>query len=88
MLTKKKINIYIKYSGDLDAFTIAGTKKEKAIMGDEDWMLIDDLVQDVELMQKNLISKEMKDRVYEKMKMNLVDEDIEMLIKLVIEKRI
>lgn len=88
MLTERKLEIYIKYSGDIDAFTIGGTKKEKSIMNDSDWILIDDLIQDIELIEKNLISEEMKIRVKEKMKINLVDENIERILKQIIKEGI
>ena len=80
MLTQKKIDIYIKYSGDIDAFTIAGKKKEKAIMNDKDWKFIDDLVFDLIMINRNLTSSEMKSKVEKLIEENFDREEAKELL--------
>ena len=58
MITQEKIKIYSSFQGDVDEWARIGSKKEKAIMNDGDWSLIDSLVQDMLLVKKGLASKE------------------------------
>lgn len=84
MITSEKLNIYDKYSGDLDAFARVGTEKEKSIFNDDEWAFIDDLIQDIILLEKKLLSKEMEYKVKEKIKKHLIDENVkEELIQII-----
>lgn len=56
MITKNKINIYKKYNGDIDSWARSGSKKEKNILNDNDWHIIDGLIQDLSLVKKELTS--------------------------------
>lgn len=61
MLTQEKIKIYNSFQGDIDGWARMGSRKEKAIMNDGDWFLIDGLLQDIQLVKKGLASKEFSD---------------------------
>jgi len=56
MITQDKIKIYKKYSGDIDVWARSGSKKEKLVMNDNDWYIIDGLIQDFSLVEKGLAS--------------------------------
>ena len=66
MINKKKILIYRKYDGNLDAWARISTLDEKESMSDDDWYLIDELIQDIiisrpnikEILKKNTEDKE------------------------------
>lgn len=66
MINKKKILIYRKYDGNLDAWARIATLDEKGSMSDDDWYLIDELIQDIiisrpnieEILKKNTEDKE------------------------------
>ena len=66
MINKKKILIYRKYDGNLDAWARIATLDEKESMSDDDWYLIDELIQDIiisrpnidEILKKNIEDKE------------------------------
>jgi len=45
MITKEKISIYKKYEGNPNAWARIGTSEEKELMSDDDWFLIDSLIQ-------------------------------------------
>ena len=45
MITKQKITIYLKYQ-NIDNFARIASAKEKNILGDKDWALIENLIQD------------------------------------------
>lgn len=57
MLTAKKITTYNKYSGDIDMWARMRKSRELEIMSDEDWTLIDELIQNIGLIEKGLASK-------------------------------
>lgn len=61
MITQEKIKIYSSFQGDVDGWARMGSKKEKVIMSDEDWSLINGLVQDIQLVKKGVTSKEFSD---------------------------
>lgn len=54
MISEEKILIYKKYEGDPDAWARIGTTAEKNMMSDEDWYLIDLLIQDIVISKGNL----------------------------------
>ncbi|MFV0538727.1 MAG: hypothetical protein ACK5M3_15390 [Dysgonomonas sp.] len=61
MITKQKIEIYLKYQ-DADLLARSGSADEKSIMN-EDWVLIDDLLHDIYLLKNNLVSFEMRSEI-------------------------
>lgn len=66
MLTIEKLNIYKKYSGDIDLWARLGKKNEILLMNDDDWKLIDDLVQSLELIKKNVASENFKKETFDR----------------------
>lgn len=74
MITKTKLEIYCKYLGDIDAFARIGTSQEKSIITDDEWMLIDELIQDMELIEKKLVSNKMKETINYNINANLADD--------------
>lgn len=58
MISIDKIKIFQKYQGDIDYWARSSNKKEKLIISDNDWFLIDTLIQDMLLVKKGLSTKE------------------------------
>jgi len=56
MLTLKKIGLYRKYGGDIDAWTRFGTPNEHSLMTDTDWYRIGELVQMLTLVKSGKAS--------------------------------
>jgi len=84
MITLEKIKIYNNFKGDIDKWIRIGSKIEKVQMEDEDWYVIDGLIQDIKLVKKNLTSNEFA----EKLEIRIIDncdtvETISQLNKLV-----
>lgn len=75
MITQEKIKIYLKFDGDIDAWTRTGTKKEKLVMTDEDWYTIDSILQDLSLAQKKLTSPEFNSTLDDKLNQSCDGED-------------
>lgn len=67
MITKQKITIYLKYQ-NIDNFARIASAKEKNILGDKDWALIENLIQDIHLLKNNMVSCEMRDKIGNKIK--------------------
>lgn len=57
MITRDKLNIYKKYNGNGDAWARSGRKKERAIMEDKDWSMIERFIQDLKLIEKGLAAE-------------------------------
>jgi hypothetical protein len=55
-ITIDKLSIYQKYGGDNDGFARAGKEVEKQKLNNEDWALIDDFVQSLNLINNGLAS--------------------------------
>jgi hypothetical protein len=75
MITKDKIHIYKSYGGDVDGWARVGSKEEKELMNDEDWFLIEDLLQDISLQNSGNSSKEYSIKIDEKLKEKCSDEE-------------
>jgi hypothetical protein len=68
MITQDKIKTYQKYSGDIDSWARSGSKKEKLIMNDNDWYIIEGLIQDLSLVKKGLTSSTFNNDLNNKIK--------------------
>lgn len=72
MITKEKLTVYRKYNGDLDLWARIGASKEKSIMSDDDWYLIDSLIQDV-IISQNKLYKKLESKTYDdEVKMEII----------------
>jgi hypothetical protein len=54
MITKEKTIVYKKYQGDIDICARSSRKKEKELIEDRDWSLIENFIQDIKLVQRGL----------------------------------
>ncbi len=81
MITKQKITIYLKYK-NIDSFASFANAKEKNILVDKDWALIENLIQDIHLLKNNMVSSEMRDKIENKIKDYTEDEN-ELIEKLI-----
>ncbi|WP_256005066.1 hypothetical protein [Pedobacter deserti] len=63
MITLKHLKIYKSYDGDVDSFARCATKKELSIINDSEWFFIDNLIQDLVLAEKGLVSEAYRDLV-------------------------
>ncbi len=57
-ITIDKLNIYRKYSGDIDGFAKSGQETEKQNISSDDWGLIDEFSQSLKLINNNLTSSD------------------------------
>lgn len=78
MINNEKILIYKKYEGNLDAWARIATLEEKKNMSDDDWYLIDDLIQDMVISKPNMMET-LKRNVENK---DVMDEILDIAMKL------
>jgi len=79
MITLEKLRIFEKYDGDADGFARTGKKSEKEIFKNQDWLLIDSMIQDLELIKNGLCSKNFESMTFEKLKNKFDSESIELI---------
>ena len=58
MITIEKVRIFSRWDGDEDMFGRAGKEREKNIIGDEDFYLIDRMLEDHIVIKRSLGSEE------------------------------
>ena len=88
MLTVKKIEIYSRYSGDVDAWARNNSKKEFSIISDEDWYLIDGFIQDLTLVINGLASSEFNSSLNDRLKENCDTEETINKIKKIVTTQV
>lgn len=76
MITQRKIEIFKKFSGDIDHFARVGTPQDKIDISDKDWALIDNFLQDLELVDKGLAADSFVKSLDIRLKKNLESETI------------
>nr|WP_319401800.1 hypothetical protein [uncultured Carboxylicivirga sp.] len=81
MITEQKIKIFRKYHGDIDGFSRGGRKYEKDLFENADWLLIDNVLQDLELIKKGLCSTDYRNRLEKILNENFENKAIEILEK-------
>ena len=67
MITKEKLEIFKKYSGNIENWDRFGKTKDKSFMDYEEWELIDKLIHHLELINKGLVSCGFKTEVQSKL---------------------
>ncbi|WP_149272939.1 hypothetical protein [Pareuzebyella sediminis] len=80
-ITKDKLKIYKKYSGNIGSWARLGKRKEYELMSDDDWHLIGELIQELELIEKGLVSEHYKDRILSKFDAVCPDESTKQELK-------
>lgn len=82
MITKKQIEIFKYFQGDIDMWARIGTKEEKEIMSDDNWYSIYELLQDI------ANSKEKEEDIRKSLEKEIEDKEvIDELIKIAIDKK-
>ena len=66
MLTLEHLKIFQKFGGDIDGWIRQRSEHDKAIMTDNDWRLISEFYENLELIKKGLASEDFKLKVISK----------------------
>ncbi len=78
MITIEKIKIFDSYGGDTDALARVGLDSEKKLFDNNDWSLIDNFYQDIELINKRLAAQRYIDETITKLKDNCDNESFDL----------
>ena len=84
MITKEKIRIYNRYNGDIDDWARQGSRKEHASISDQEWYLIDELIQGLHLIKNGLASSVFLENIDLKLKAHCDEDTIILLKKMVL----
>ncbi|MEX0315854.1 MAG: hypothetical protein AB3N18_16870 [Allomuricauda sp.] len=68
MLTLEHLKVYHKYNGNGEYWDRSNSKKDRMILSDENWNLIDNLKTEIKLINDNLASKDFEEKVKLKLK--------------------
>ena len=74
MISGEKLRIYDKFNGDVDGFSRGGSQIEKSSISDQDWRLIDELIQSLTMVKQGLVSRDFEARVRERLSEVVQDE--------------
>ena len=75
MITQRHLELYREYAGDGDAFVRFAKPEEHALMSRNEWMLIGDLLQDMELLGRELVSDSFAESAKHRLR-ELCDSDV------------
>jgi hypothetical protein len=84
MITEEKLKIFNRFNGDEDEFSRMGSDFEKKLFCKNEWMIIDRLYQDIELINKSLTSKLFEEETIIKLKENCDTETFQFLNRKII----
>ena len=75
MITIDKLKIYKKYLGNIDSWALSGKEKEFSLMNDDDWGLIYDLLQSLEIVENGVASDMFRTQTLSRLKESCDTED-------------
>ena len=76
MITFDKLKIYEAFRGDPDMWGRARRRRDREILSDEDWKLIDELIQELTLVNRNLASETNAAQIEKKVQVNTTDSKV------------
>lgn len=81
MLTIEKLEIFRKYNGDIDTWARSASVKEKRIISDDDWYMIESFLEDITMTQRGLVSIEFSSDLNRRMQDNCENKDVITLLE-------
>jgi hypothetical protein len=67
-ITMQMLDIFARFRGDIDGFARGGKAAEKDAIPDENWRCIDELLQEIFVLQKGLVTPEYRERIVERLR--------------------
>ena len=86
MITADKLRIYARHKGDVDMFGRVGDPQEKTLMDDRDFYLIQALLQDANVLDRNLGSEQRNADALDRLRSSCSSEDVIAQIRKLAEK--
>lgn len=76
MITLKKLQIFTSYKGDGDMFARSGRVSAHESMNEDDWILIETLIQDATVINRHLGSEERTQQATTRLQENCENEEV------------
>jgi hypothetical protein len=76
MITPEKLRIYEKFRGDIDGFARGSKLSEREFITDQDWRLIDEILQSLSIVQSGFASADLEARARARTIEAAQDEDV------------
>lgn len=77
MININKLKIYNKYKDDLDRWVRSGTKSERAIIADDDFYFIEELINCIILVNRKLAGEPLIEKTEKQIKENIENKETE-----------
>lgn len=81
MITEKAIAVYKRFDGDIDSWARYGTSKDKLALTDQEWFIIDSLLQDLKLIESNFASEDYINKIETQFSLHIEGESAISLLK-------
>jgi hypothetical protein len=76
MITLSHLQIYLSYKGDGDMFARSRRTKERELISDDEWSLIDTLIQDATVINRHLGSEQRTGEATRRLEENCENEEV------------
>jgi hypothetical protein len=71
MITKRKLDIYKHYRGDIDMFCRTSSETNQKLFGPSEWTEIEDYIQNLRLIESGAVSPEFKEKALDAIAKNV-----------------
>src|SRR5215213_4037083 len=76
MITAEKLQIFNRYKGDIDSFGRSGRQSEKQLLSDDEWYLVDTMIQDATVINRRLGSEQRAAQASERIRANCESQEV------------
>ena len=73
MITNDQLDIYERFRGDPDEWQRAANARDRELLSDHDWELISELIQELTLLRRDVVSSANAARIDERVRANSAD---------------
>ena len=86
MISEDTLRIYIDYNGDMDIFVRTARQSELQKMTDDDWLTIDNSIQNIKLIDEQLTSKDFEQKTIAVINQSFSPDALELIFHLARQK--
>ena len=81
MVSEDILKIYFDYNGDMDLFVRTASKSELQKMNDDDWLTIENSIQNIKLIEGQLTSKDFEHKTIADINYNFSPDAIDLIFQ-------
>jgi hypothetical protein len=75
-ITARVLDLFVRFGGDMDMLSRAGTAMEKRAVDDQQWRCIDELLQEAFLLQNDRATSEYREQILKRLKEQTESDEI------------